>query len=195
MSDSLLIIFIKNVVKGKVKTRLAKDLGDDKALEIYKQLLEHTKSITQDLGLSKHIYYSDQITENDIWNRSKFSKKVQSGGDLGERMSNEFLAGFNDGQHSICIIGSDCYDLTSQIIEQAFESLKSHDYVLGPANDGGYYLLGMNDFTPQLFENKTYSTNDVFKEALYEIKKLNKSYIVLPELTDIDDVNDLKKFE
>ena len=195
MVNNLLLIFIKNSVKGKVKTRLAKDLGDDKALEIYKQLLQHTHGITKDLDIHKEVIYSDYIEQNDIWNGSVFAKKTQSGNDLGERMSFAFNEGFESGNQSICIIGSDCYDLTSQIITEAFESLKKHDFVIGPANDGGYYLIGMNEFHSQIFDNKTYSTNDVFQEAIDEMKKLNKSYFILPELTDIDDVNDLNKFQ
>lgn len=195
MSNSLLIVFIKNAVKGKVKTRLAKDLGDDKALEIYKQLLSHTQDITQDLSASKSIYYSEKIVLNDIWDQSKYFKQVQKGKHLGEKMSNAFQEEFSNQYDSICIIGSDCYDLSSEVIEMAFESLQKNDFVIGPANDGGYYLIGMNKFTSQIFEDKTYSTHNVFDEAIQEIKKLNKSYFVLPELTDIDDINDLKKFE
>jgi len=195
MSKSLLIVFIKNTVKGKVKTRLAKDLGDDKALEIYKLLLSHTQLITKDLSTSKSIYYSEKIEANDIWNKNRYFKQIQKGKDLGEKMLNAFQDEFNNQYNSICIIGCDCYDLSSDVIEMAFESLHKHDFVIGPANDGGYYLIGMNKFTPQIFENKTYSTHHVFGEAIQEIKKLNKSYFVLPELTDIDDINDLKKFQ
>lgn len=195
MSSSLLIIFIKNAIKGKVKTRLAKDLGDSQALEIYQQLLEHTYSISQDLNIDRVVYYSEAIEENDIWNPADYNKAVQKGNDLGERMSNAFKRGFQEGYSSICIIGSDCYDLSSKVIEEAFRKLNARDFVIGPANDGGYYLIGMNQYFPKIFENKIYSTSNVFKDAIDEIKKHQKSYFVLPELTDIDDITDLKKFQ
>ncbi len=195
MQKELLIIFIKNSIKGKVKTRLAKDLGDDKALEVYEQLLAHTQLISSKLSIHKSVMYSDYIEENDIWNTGDFTKDVQVGDDLGERMSLAFQKGFEAENQSICIIGSDCYDLSTEILKESFEQLKSHDFVIGPANDGGYYLLGMNKYYPEVFENKIYSTENVFQEAINEMQELNKSHFELPELTDIDDVNDLKKFE
>ena len=195
MQNNLLIIFIKNTIKGKVKTRLAKDIGDDKALEVYKELLNHTHLITSRLDLSKEVYYDAYIENNDIWKSTKYNKSIQHGDDLGSKMSFAFEQGFKAKKESICIIGSDCYDLTSSIIEKAFEQLKTFDFVIGPANDGGYYLLGMNQYHPQLFDNKIYSTDTVLDDAIHEIKSLNKSYCLLPKLTDIDNINDLKKFQ
>lgn len=194
MNNSL-IIFIKNSIKGKVKTRLAKDLGDDKALKIYTQLLKHTCNISKGIDINKDVYYSKYIEKNDIWSTNIFNKYIQEGKDLGERMANAFQKGFEANNQSICIIGSDCYNLTSQIIEDAFKKLRTHDFVIGPANDGGYYLLGMNQYYPQIFKNKTYSTANVFRETIDEIKKLGNNYFVLPELIDIDNINDLKKMK
>ncbi len=191
MYNPLLIVFIKNTEKGKVKTRLAKTIGDEKALSVYQQLLSHTHQITSPLAVAKQVYYSNFVAENDMWNDGNFTKHIQQGNDLGERMSTAFEQGFKSGHQPICIIGSDCYALNTQIIETAFEQLKSSDVVLGPATDGGYYLLGMNHFYPDLFTNKTYSTAHVYKEAREEVEKLHKTLYTLPELSDIDTIDDL----
>ena len=189
----LLIIFVKNPEKGKVKTRLAKDVGDDRALEIYKQLLDHTHSITTHLSMEKHVYYSQNIIDGDIWDIGNYKKFVQEGIELGDKMSAAFKRSFPEGARPVCIIGSDCLELSEQIIRDAFESLKTHDFVIGPAKDGGYYLLGMKQFHPQIFENKTYSTSSVYDEAQAEISKLGKSLHILPTLSDIDQIEDLNR--
>jgi len=190
-SSLLLIIFIKNPVKGKVKTRLAKEIGADKALEVYQDLLNHTHSITQNLPFNKDLYYSERVDENDLWSSADYQKKVQQGEELGSKMSNAFNAGFKEGKSPICIIGSDCFELSEDILLDAFEKLKDFDFVIGPARDGGYYLLGMNEHSPSLFNDKLYSTSKVCEEAIHEIKKLGKSYFLLPKLSDIDTLKDL----
>ena len=191
MSNPLLIIFVKNPEKGKVKTRLAADVGEDRALEIYKQLLDHTHSITVDLDVVKKVYYSQRIDNGDLWDIGQYEKFVQSGDGLGEKMASAFTDGFKEDHGSICIIGSDCFEITEQIINEAFEQLTSNDVVVGPANDGGYYLLGMNTYHPQLFEGKTYSTSSVLRELLDEIESLNLTVFKLPTLNDVDTVADL----
>lgn len=187
----LLIIFIKNPEKGKVKTRLAKEVGDERALEIYKQLLDHTHVITTDLQVEKIVYYSNQIDVGDQWDLGGYQKKVQEGKSLGDKMCNAFQVGFESDRHPICIVGSDCFEINETIIAQAFEKLKSYDYVIGPAKDGGYYLLGMREHSPQLFTNKTYSTSKVCDEAMDEIQHMSKTCFLLPKLSDVDTLKDL----
>ena len=150
MTKKLLIIFVKNAVKGKVKTRLAATIGDEKALEIYQILVQHTFDITIALPVNKAVFYSDFLQE-DIWSPAFYENFVQSGTDLGERMYQAFQQGFATGYEQVCIIGSDCYELTEQIIQQAFEKLELTDVVIGPAEDGGYYLLGMKGLHETIF--------------------------------------------
>lgn len=190
----LLLIFIKNEVMGKVKTRLASTLGDSKALEVYRSLLDKTMQETsQLLNVDKIVYYSDEIAHNDRWDDAEFGKEIQYPGSLGERMIRAFRSGFEKGYTNICIIGSDCWDLDHHVLGRAYADLKSNDFVIGPANDGGYYLLGMNELLPELFEGKTFSTESVFQEAVKEIEQAGKRYSVLPELIDIDTEKDLQK--
>ena len=121
MSKNLLLIFTRNPELGNVKTRLAKTIGDEAALAIYKFLLEHTKQVTKNLPCDKAVYYSVKIREHDIWNPTIYQKKAQEGNDLGIRMHNAFQQAFSDGYEKVVIIGSDLPDLTSEHINEAFE--------------------------------------------------------------------------
>ncbi|MDX1766585.1 TIGR04282 family arsenosugar biosynthesis glycosyltransferase [Arenibacter troitsensis] len=193
LPKDLLIIFTRNPELGKCKTRLAATVGDETALNIYKFLLDHTKNITQGLNIGKWLYYSDDIWENDIWDSSDYAKKVQSGNDLGERMSNAFIDGFNAGYEKIIIIGSDMYDLTENDLLEAFNLLDQHDYIIGPAIDGGYYLLGMKIFNPALFNNKIWGSNTVFQATVQDLR--NMDYGLLAPKNDIDYFEDIKDIE
>lgn len=193
LPKDLLIIFTRNPELGKCKTRLAATVGDETALNIYKFLLDHTKNITQGLNIGKWLYYSDDIWENDIWDSSDYAKKVQSGNDLGERMSNAFIDGFNAGYEKIIIIGSDMYDLTENDLLEAFNLLDQHDYIIGPAIDGGYYLLGMKIFNPALFNNKIWGSNTVFQATIQDLR--NMDYGLLAPKNDIDYFEDIKDIE
>ncbi|OIR01350.1 guanylyl transferase CofC like protein [mine drainage metagenome] len=188
-----LIIFTKNLIYGQVKTRLAATVGNDMALTVYQRLLQHTAAITHHLPLNKIIFYSNSLVEKDIWNNDVYKKQLQSGIDLGERMQNAFLSAFKEGNSEVAIIGTDCLELTSAIILNAFENLKNNDVVIGPAQDGGYYLLGMKQTHPQLFQNISWSTDEVLKQTLSVCNNLNLSVYLLPQLSDIDNENDLNK--
>ena len=186
-----IILFTKNPELGKVKTRLAKTIGNEKALYIYKKLLVHTQEIVTPVRADKFVFYSDSITEEDQWNAGSFYKKVQHGDDLGKRMAHAFQEIFHLGYESVCIIGSDCYELTSAIIEKAFLALETNETVIGPTFDGGYYLLGMNQFHETVFNNKTWSTDSVYIDTITDFKNLNLSFSTLNKLSDIDEEKDL----
>lgn len=187
-----LIIFIKNPVLGKVKTRLARTMGDTKALEIYHNLSRITRDNVLTLkDVKLYLFYSDFIDLDDDWSNELFTKCLQTGHDLGERMLNAFSEVLTNHPKA-CIIGSDCPTLSPLIMESAFTSLNKYDFVIGPSSDGGYYLLGMNLMPPPqyLFENIAWSTHIVFSETLHRIKKAEKSAHLLPILTDIDEEKD-----
>ena len=186
MTDLLLIIFIKNPVLGLVKTRLAATVGDEQALEIYLKLLHYTQCITNTLGVDKAVFYSDFIDKADFWGNSTHLKILQREGDLGCKMKSAFQWGFEKGYKKICIIGSDCYELTAEIIINAFKLLKTKDVVLGPSNDGGYYLLGLKKMSVELFQNKKWSTDSVAADTLNDLKELGLDYQLLKRLNDVD---------
>ncbi len=193
-SDSLLMVFIKNPSLGKVKTRLAKTVGDEKALHIYHILLDHTHKVAKRIKGDKAVFYSDFINNNDEWKKNDFIQLLQKGNALGDKMENAFEKAFNMGYKKIIIIGSDCLDLNENIISDAFKLLDEQEVVLGPARDGGYYLLGMRNLYPQLFKNKTWSAENVLLDTLLDLSNLNLSFKLLPTLSDIDVEKDLEHY-
>lgn len=190
MEEEHLIIFIKNPVLGKVKTRLAAIIGDERALEVYNELLRITRHVTEKVACTKHVFYSDEI-ENDEWDDDKFNKHVQEGDDLGERMKNAFEKVFALGAKRAVIIGSDCPEISAELIESAFQALLDHDVSIGPAKDGGYYLLGMQRPLTFMFENKQWSTDSVFSSTMADIDNYKLRCRELPLLSDLDRVEEL----
>ncbi len=195
MMKEALVIFTKNPEVGKVKTRLAATLGNEAALSVYEHLLSHTASITNYLSVDKFVFYSSHFLEEDIWDNKHFFKQVQAGSDLGEKMKNAFDATFQNGYDKIVIIGTDCPDLNAGIIMNAFAYLNSHDVVIGPAEDGGYYLLGMKTRHSEIFQNISWSSDKVLKQTIAICEVLKLSYHLLPELSDIDNEDDFIKFQ
>lgn len=192
IQKKLVLIFIKNPEEGRVKTRLAESVGSEKALEVYHRLLEITKSITDQLDCHRQVWYSRFIEDDDIWEQGEYEKRLQSGDDLGDRMKEAFSQGFAGGAENVVIIGSDCTSLTKAIVERAFKALEKNELVVGPSQDGGYYLLGMSAFYPQLFDDKQWSTPDVLEQTLNQAENLGLPCTLLPELNDIDTVEDLQ---
>jgi uncharacterized protein len=138
----VLLIFIKNPVKGRVKTRLAAAVGDERALNIYMALLEHTRQVAMACEADRWLFYSHTVEKNDGWPGDLFRKFGQEGDDLGARMENAFAAALKEYPKAV-LIGSDIASLTPEIVGEAFRQLDEFPFVVGPAIDGGYYLLGM----------------------------------------------------
>ncbi len=195
MNKTLLLIFVKNPEAGKVKTRLAATIGHRRALSVYKQLLQRTYNVVSPLKIDKMVCYAPEIQKDDLWDEQIFLKAQQVSGDLGAKMQAAFYQGFAAGYQSICIIGSDCYQLSTEIIEDAFDKLQQHDVVIGPSTDGGYYLLGMNRLHESFFQHKQWSTASVFADTLADINQAGLTYALLPVLTDIDTEENLKTME
>ena len=194
MKKPAIIIFIKNPELGKAKTRLAATVGDERALAIYKELLRHTReTVLKVADCERHLFYSSFVDKEDNWSNEDFNKKLQPSGDLGTRMITAFEDVFKVNQ-PVLIVGSDCASLTSEILEEAIESLKLFDFVIGPADDGGYYLIGMNNFHPSVFEDIAWSTEQVLPQTIDEIQNLGKTFGLLTTLSDIDYEEDWKKW-
>ncbi|WP_420400978.1 TIGR04282 family arsenosugar biosynthesis glycosyltransferase [Flagellimonas sp.] len=192
----LLLIFTRNPELGKCKTRLAAKVGDQAALDIYKFLLSHTVNITSELDVTKWVLYSNDIWEEDIWTNGTYQKKLQNGTDLGQRMLNAFQKGFESGYEKIIIIGSDMYDLSQADLESAFSQLNQHDYVVGPAEDGGYYLLGMTVLKKELFQDKQWGTETVLEDTLKHLEQEKVSMLsVKNDVDHYEDIKDIKAFQ
>jgi rSAM/selenodomain-associated transferase 1 len=190
-SRKLLLIFVKNPVLGKVKTRLASTMGDEKALNVYNQLLAHTVEVTKNVKADKAVFYSDYIDSNDIWPDNYYQKCLQQGRDLGQRMLQAFKWAFEQQYQQVVIIGSDCPQLTTSLIHQAFESLLSTQVVIGPAADGGYYLLGMRALIPELFIDKVWSSSEIFAVTVADLHRQQILFTELQILHDVDYEEDL----
>jgi rSAM/selenodomain-associated transferase 1 len=200
--NSALLIFIKNPELGKVKTRLAATIGDEKALEVFKKLLINIHDKSLNVQAEKLLFYSSFIDERDIWENDIFHKNLQNQSpDLGQRMLSAFEKAKEMGYSKAIIVGSDIYEVTTEILNQGFEYLENSETVLGPSNDGGYYAIGFNfekinsdTFIQNIFLNKTWSHENVAHEALEDINSFSYACNFLPTLSDIDIEEDLKKF-
>lgn len=189
-SDTALIIFIKNPIKGKVKTRLAKTVGEEKAFVVYEKLLAITRREGEKCNCTRYLFYSNTIITNDAWDNNKFLKHIQIGDNLGERMQHAFEFVFKLGHKKAIIIGSDCPTITTDLINKADEHLNNNDVVFGPAKDGGYYLLAMNQLVEMLFENMPWSKGNLLAQSLKKLEENQLSYHLLKQLNDIDNEED-----
>jgi uncharacterized protein len=188
-----LIIFVRNPVLGKVKTRLAASMGAEKALEIYLELCRLTREQCQKIPFARYLYYSDWIEEVDDWSADFFHKRLQTGVDLGERMQHAFVEVLADHPAAL-IIGTDCPALDADLLQKAVETLQDHDAVLGPAADGGYYLLGLKKAYPALFSGIPWSTAEVAQLTLEKMRHLGLVCARLKTLSDIDEAEDWEKW-
>jgi uncharacterized protein len=186
-----LLIFSKNIISGHVKTRIAATMGNEAALAVYQALLSHTNEVAKMLPVDKIIFYSNAIEAEDLWDNRMYKKQIQSGSDLGSRMQHAFQYSFEEGNEGVAIIGTDCFEITSGIIMNAFAWLKTHDIVIGPATDGGYYLLAMKQMHRELLKDIPWSSSEVLKNTLTICDQLNLSVYLLPQLSDVDTEADL----
>jgi len=191
-----LIVFARLPVEGKVKTRLAKEIGDKNSAILYRVCAEHLfKEVRR---IEKHetdlfLYYSE---ENDISNIKKwigedFYFYAQSGESLGMKMLNAFQQIFEKGYDRIIIVGTDVPDIDSTLMLNAFDELDKKDFVIGPSHDGGYYLLGMKSLTADLFNDIKWGAERVLTSTLEKLNKTNASYKLLPKLIDMDMKKDI----
>ncbi len=191
-----LIVFTRYPEPGKTKTRLIPVLGAEGAATLQRKMTENQLAEVKELqafySLSVEVHFAggnEQLMQS--WLGSNLIYRRQSEGDIGCRMASAFQASFAAGMNGVVIIGIDCPDLNAQLIAQAFQALCQHDLVLGPAQDGGYYLIGLRRLIPELFTGITWSTAEVLQQTLSIAQKLELAVALLPLLSDIDRPEDL----
>ncbi|NJK48730.1 glycosyltransferase [Candidatus Gracilibacteria bacterium] len=196
MSDQL-IIFTRYPEPGKTKTRMIPLLGENEAARLQQHMTEFTlkqaKKLQNNMSLSIAIFYSggtEQLMRD--WLGDGVIYQQQSNGDLGQKMKTAFERSLKIGSNKVIIIGTDCPELNSNILSQAFEMLTDSDLVLGPALDGGYYLIGLNDLIPELFYDIKWGTSKVFEQTKAIAQQLNLKIGCLLALHDIDRPEDLQ---
>lgn len=195
-----LIIFTRYPEAGKTKTRMIPFLGKNGAAILQQQMMEFTlkqvKKLQENIFLSIAIFYSggtEQLMR--YWLGNEIIYQQQSSGDLGQRMKSAFEQSFDIGSNKVVIIGTDCPELNSTVLFQAFELLNYCDLVLGPALDGGYYLIGLSRLIPELFQGINWGTSEVFKQTIEVARQLNLKVGYLLPLNDIDRPEDLPIWE
>jgi rSAM/selenodomain-associated transferase 1 len=196
--DKCVLVFIKAPIKGEVKTRLSKDMPAGVVLDLYKNfvkdILENVKAEGRRLII--YCYPGKEVSRIRKWLGERYTLKPQTGKDLGERMAGAFSYAFSKGYQKALLIGTDFPDLPGSIIDQAFNGLVAHDAIVGPARDGGYYLIGFraDTFYPDVFIDIPWDTDRVFGKTMRKLKSAGYKIHVLPEWTDIDDYRDLENF-
>jgi rSAM/selenodomain-associated transferase 1 len=190
-----LVVFLRKPIRGQVKRRLAETLGEEKALEIYRWLLDLTRQVLAITSYPIHLYFDTDAQEAPFWTKS-FQCHVQHGENLGDRMANAFFDQLEEGlPKQVVMIGSDCPEISEEMIDKAFKKLNSADLVFGPSFDGGVYLIGVTAFDPVLFEGIQWSSSSVFSQLQLNARRLKLTFDVLPEKSDIDYEEDFLKFE
>lgn len=200
MHANLLIMFVKYPEPGQVKSRLADVLGDREAAHVYKAVTESlfcaVAPSSKDAVYDMAVAYApaDAADAMRTWLGSTLQLMPQTGGDLGRRINSAFKHGFARGYKSIVIIGSDCPVVTRELINEALHKLDSNDAVIGPAADGGYYLIGLCRPAPELFTGIAWSTEQVLRQTIEQCNAAHLTHALLPELRDIDRMEDLEYY-
>ncbi len=197
MTDpSLIILFVKAPAPGKVKSRLAADLGEETALELYRCFVGDTMEMIERTGLPFVIFFHPPGARVTVsrWLGEQRTLQPQQGGDLGERMEQAFRAVFAEGCTRAVLIGSDVPDLPPGVLRDAFDGLERNDAVIGPAADGGYYCIGFrrDSFDPGIFHGIAWSSPGVYAGTMDLFGTLHRSVHVLPAWRDNDTVDDLR---
>jgi len=197
MSDKpIVLLFIKAPVKGQVKSRLAADIGEEAALGLYENFVLDSIETAEKSAYPFRICFYPAESEGLVaaWLGPQYPYLAQEGNDLGLRMGNAFRRIFSEGFTSALLIGSDIPDLPPAMIRSAFESLKKNDVVIGPAADGGYYLIGFNSksFLSSIFQGIAWGANTVFQKTLDLLKGASLRVHIAPEWKDVDTLDDLR---
>lgn len=191
-----LIIFVKAPRPGFVKTRLAEAIGPIEACHAYSRLVTTLLDRLQSLDQVELRFAPDNgFPEIEPWLRKGWSANPQGAGDLGKRMETAFLDAFSRGCRQVALIGSDCPEVCAEDIIEAWNHLSEHGLVLGPAHDGGYWLIALREMEPSLFAGITWSTDKVRQETMERAQDLRLHVHLLRKLTDVDTAAEWKKFQ
>ena len=189
-----LILFLKRPVAGRVKTRLAQTTGPEMALRVYAALVRRTVEAAARSGADVFAFMDTPGDPGFVF-PADFRVKVQRGETLGERMAQAFQEVFAEGYGKVVIIGSDCPQMSPEVLGEAFRYLNAAPVVIGPAADGGYYLLGMTTYVPGIFALSGWSHAGVLAETLQILQGKRTGYALLPELSDLDTEADFERLK
>ncbi|HEX2187898.1 MAG TPA: TIGR04282 family arsenosugar biosynthesis glycosyltransferase [Longimicrobiaceae bacterium] len=193
MTDCAVLVFVRAPEAGRVKTRLAAEVGAEAALRVYVRLAEHALAEARVSGAAVRVHFTPAEAEPAVreWLGEPAAYLPQAGGDLGERMRAAFEAAFEAGYRRVAIIGSDLPGLSAELLRRAFALLEASDAVLGPARDGGYYLLALRRVVPDAFRGIAWSTDGVLRETVERLRDAGAEPAMLETLADVDLAADL----
>ena len=199
MPEQHLLIFTRWPEPGKTKTRLIPALGPEGAAKLQQQLTEHTVQTAHnfrcqaDAPCQITIFYTGGTRQQmEQWLRTNFCYQPQATGNLGDRLQQSCQWAFGQGANKVVVIGIDCPSITQELLQTAFTALDNYPVVLGPALDGGYYLMGLTEFNPAYFEQIDWGTGVVYQQTLAKIVQNGDRPYDLPTLPDIDHPTDLQ---
>ena len=200
MDTPQVIVFTRMPRAGRAKTRLIPTLGAERAAQLQREMTGWTALVARQAaaatGIQLEVRYADgSARQMRRWLGRGAAYRPQRGVDLGVRMADAFRCGFSAGRQKILIIGTDCPAITPELISEAITSLHNHDLVLGPAADGGYYLVGLRREAPQLFEGIAWSSREVLRQTVEAAEASGLSVCQLETLKDIDRPEDIKAWE
>jgi uncharacterized protein len=193
LAANCLIIFTRYPEPGKTKTRLIPALGEEGAAQLHRRMAEHMVQQARLLSCTIEVWYvggTEELMQD--WLGEGLLYREQPVGDLGDRMCGAFRSAFDQGYQSVMIVGTDCPGLTTDFLAQGFAALQNQVVIIGPAIDGGYYLIGLQRLVPELFQGVAWSTSSVFSETLAIAQQLQLPTYLLPPLSDIDLPDDLQ---
>ena len=194
--NNVVITFIKSPEKGRVKTRLAKGVGEKAALALYQCFVMDVLDMIRSTPWALRVYYHPEKSRRRIrsWLGNDLDLFPQAGTTLGDKMKNALAETFAAGYERAVLIGSDLPDLPPDIIDSAFNALSNTDAVIGPSPDGGYYLIGftVKGFEPRIFNEIPWGTNRVFDLTLNNFSDHGVSPFCLSVWRDIDTKEDLQ---
>jgi len=196
MDRAALILFVKYPQEGKVKTRLGKHIGYDRAARLYREFAQTSvQRFSRIPGVDFTIYFDPPEEEKPMraWLGEDFHYQAQPAGDLGERLRSVFEYWLPQ-RRRVFAMGSDSPDLPVEYIEQACKILQTKDVVIGPAEDGGYYLIGLSRYLPKLFDGVPWSTKEVLNATLQKADEIGASFELLPTWYDVDTLEDLGRW-
>ena len=196
MTQERVIVFARFPTPGQVKTRLIPALGTDGAARLHMTLTRRTLEVARQVGSGRSCSSEVHFTGGDAPGmQNLFGNEhhylEQQGNGLGERLEHAASVAFGQGTKRIVVIGTDCPEMEPSILRSAFDLLLNADIVLGPAIDGGYYLIGLRTNCPELFREIDWSTENVLRQTLENARRLGRSVLQLKPLSDIDVPDDL----
>ena len=199
-SGPILILFARPVRRGEVKTRLSAEIGEERALALYRAFVRDTIALQRRLsphGIRAGIAWADEPEADRLIDEALagFEVTLQEGEDLGQRMLNTMAELFARGHDRVVIIGADTPSLPIEIPTRAFELLRDREIVIGPSTDGGYYLIGARVAIPEIFRDIPWGTNRVLEETLKILKILGLPRVLLPVWSDVDTPRDLEQLQ